>query len=105
MTSDRMNTIQSTAPSLDLFSLIENEARAVAAAFGVHTANEIAAALVDRLHHQMRGDSVYIAKRSKVRRQEARDAMRQEYNGANLTEVAARHGYKRAQAYRILHAK
>lgn len=90
------------APAIDLFSLIENEARAVAAAFGVKTANEIAAALVDRLHHQVHGDRIYVAKRSRSRRQEVHAAMRREFDGANLSEVAARHGYSRAQAYRIL---
>lgn len=102
MTHDCMNTKHCTAPALDLFSLIESEARAVAAAFGVKTANEIAAALVDRLRHQVHGDRVYIAKRSKARRQEAHDAMRREFNGVNLREVAARHGYSQSQTRRIL---
>lgn len=105
MKHDRMNTNRCTDPALDLFSLIESEARAVAAAFGVKTANEIAAALVDRLHHQVHGDRIYIAKRSKARRQEAIEAMRREFTGENLREVAARHGYSRAQAYRILSGK
>lgn len=102
MKHDRMNTNRCTDPALDLFSLIESEARAVAAAFGVKTANEIAAALVDRLHHQVHGDRIYIAKRSKARRQEAHDAMRREFNGVNLREVAARHGFSTRQARRIL---
>lgn len=91
-------------PALDLFSLIENEARAVTTAFGIRSAltHEIAAALVDRLHHQMRGDSIYIAKRSKARRQEAYDAMRREFTGVNLREVASRHGFSVRQARRIL---
>lgn len=89
----------------DLFSLLEAEARAVAAAFGVPTAAELAAALVDRMHHQVGGGKVYIAKRSKTRRQEARDALVRDFNGANLREVAARHGFSRAQAYRILGCK
>ena len=93
------------ASALDFFSLIESEARAVAAAFGVKTANEIAAALVDRLHHRVQGDRLYVAKRSKARRQEVHESMRREYTGGNLSEVAARHGYSRAQAYRILHRK
>lgn len=97
-----MHNHPSESPTTDLFSLIENEARAVAAAFGVKTANEIAAALVDRLHHQVHGDRIYVAKRSRSRRQEVHAAMRREFDGANLSEVAARHGYSRAQAYRIL---
>ena len=105
MTNDRMNTSLHPAQALDLFSLIEIEARAVAAAFGVTTGREIAAALVDRLHHQIHGDRIYIAKRSRARRQDVWKAMRKEYDGANLSEVAVRHGYSRAQAYRILQAK
>lgn len=97
-----MHNHPSESPATDLFSLIESEARAVAAAFGVKTANEIAAALVDRLHHQVHGDRIYVAKRSRSRRQEVHAAMRREFDGANLSEVAARHGYSRAQAYRIL---
>ena len=97
-----MHNHPSESPATDLFSLIENEARAVAAAFGVKTANEIAAALVDRLHHQVHGDRIDVAKRSRSRRQEVHAAMRREFDGANLSEVAARHGYSRAQAYRIL---
>ncbi len=102
MTHSRMNKNHCDVPSLDLFSIIENEARAVAAAFGVKTANEVAAALVDRLHHQVQGDRIYIAKRSKTRRQEVHDAMRREFNGVNLREVAVRHGYSPSQARRIL---
>lgn len=85
--------------------MIENEARAVAAAFGVKTANEIAAALVDRLHHQVNGDRIYIAKRSKLRKQEVYAAMRREFDGVDVDDVAKRYGYSRAQAYRILKKK
>ena len=86
----------------DLFSLLEAEARAVAAAFGVVTANELAAALVDRMHHRIAGNKLHVAKRSRTRRQEAYEALRRDFNGANLREVAGRHGFSRAQAYRIL---
>lgn len=102
MTDQPMKTNHSTAPALDLFSLVESEARAVAAAFGVQIGNEIAAALVDRLQHQVQGDRIYIAKRSKARRQEAHDAIRREFNGLNLREVALRHGFSTRQARRIL---
>lgn len=100
-----MHNHPSESPATDLFSLIESEARAVAAAFGVKTANEIAAALVDRLHHRVAGGQVYVAKRSKARRQEAHEALRRDFNGINLREVAKRHGYSRVQAWRILMKK
>lgn len=100
-----MHKPDSDAPAIDLFSLIENEARAVAAAFGVKTANEIAAALVDRLHHQVHGDRIYVAKRSKLRRQEVHEAMRREYTGNNANEVARRYGYSPRQARRIIEKK
>lgn len=93
------------ATHTDFFSLMEMEARAVAAAFGIKTANELAAALVDRMHHMTRGSSVYVAKRSKARRDEAHAAMRNEFNGINLREVAARHGYSEVQARRIVQRK
>ncbi|MDY0105301.1 MAG: Mor transcription activator family protein [Giesbergeria sp.] len=86
----------------DLFSLLEAEARAVAAAFGVVTANELAAALVDRMHHRITGSKVHIAKRSRARRQEAYAALRRDFNGVNLREVAARHGFSARHARRIL---
>lgn len=86
----------------DLFSILEAEARAVAAAFGVRTANEMAAALVDRMHHRLDADRVRVVKRSRLRRLEAHAAMRADFNGTNISEVAAKHGYSRAQAYRIL---
>jgi Mor family transcriptional regulator len=90
----------------DLFSILEQEARAVAAAFGVQTANELAASIVDRMHHRMHHrDRVYVPKRNQVRRQEARDAMRREFNGVNLREIAARHGFSARQARRILFEK
>lgn len=96
-----MHNHPSDSSATDLFSLIESEARAVAAAFGVKTANEIAAALVDRLHHRVAGGQVYIAKRSKARRQEAHEALRRDFNGSNLREVAKRHGFSVRQARRI----
>lgn len=86
----------------DLFSLLEAEARSVAAAFGVKIANELAAALVDRMHHRVAGGQVYIAKRSKARRQEAHEALRRDFNGINLREVAERHGFSVRQARRIV---
>lgn len=97
-----MHNHPSESPATDLFSLIESEARAVAAAFGVKTANEIAAALVDRLHHRVAGGQVYVAKRSKARRQEAHEALRRDFNGINLREVAKRHGLSVRQARRII---
>ncbi len=100
-----MHNRPSESPATDLFSLIENEARAVAAAFGVKTANEIAAALVDRLHHRVAGGQVYVAKRSKARRQEAHEALRRDFNGINLREVAKRHGFSPRQARRIIEKK
>ncbi len=89
----------------DLFSLLEAEARAVAAAFGVPTASELAAALVDRMHHRVAGGQVYVAKRSKARRQEAREAMLRDFDGFNLREVAKRHGYTARHARRIIEEK
>lgn len=89
----------------DLFSLLEAEARAVAAAFGVVTANELAAALVDRMHHRISGDKVHIAKRSRLRRQEAYEALRRDFNGRNLREVAKIHGFSTRQAHRIITRK
>jgi len=89
----------------DLFSLLELEARSVAAAFGVPAAHELAAALVDRMHHRVGGGQVYIAKRSKTRRRRVHDAMKRDFTGANLSEVAERHGYSRVQAWRILMKK
>lgn len=97
-----MHNHPSESPATDLFSLIESEARAVAAAFGVKTPNEIAAALVDRLHHRVAGGQVYVAKRSKARRQEAHEALRRDFNGINLREVAKRHGFSVRQARRII---
>lgn len=89
----------------DLFSILEAEARAVAAAFGVPTANELAAALIDRVHHRLHADRVRVVKRSRLRRQEVHAAMRRDFNGVNISEVADRYGYSRAQAYRILSKK
>ncbi len=89
----------------DLFSILESEARAVAAAFGVKTANEMAAALVDRMHHRLDTGRVHVVKRSRLRREETYAAMRREFNGANLQDVASRYGYSRAQAFRILGKK
>lgn len=90
-----------TTPS-DFFSVMEAEARAVAASFGVVTANELAAALMDRMSHRLNGDRVYIAKRGKARRQETHEAMRREFNGINLRDVAKRYSYSPSQARRIL---
>ena len=89
----------------DLFSLLEAEARAVAAAFGVVTANELAAALVDRMHHRIAGSKLHVAKRSRTRRQEAYEALRRDFNGVNLREVAARHGFSARHARRIIERK
>ncbi len=91
--------------SSDLFSLLEAEARAVASAFGVVTANELAAALVDRIHHRIGGSKVHIAKRSRARRQEAYEALRRDFNGVNLRDVAARYGFSTRHARRILERK
>lgn len=89
----------------DLFSILEAEARAVAAAFGVSTANELAAALIDRMHHRLHTDRVYAPKLSRLRRQEVYDAMRREFTGGNINELAQKYGYSRMQTYRILAKK
>lgn len=89
-------------PPTDFFSFMESEARAVAASFGVVTANELAAALMDRVSHRLNGDRIYIAKRSKARRQETHEAIRREFTGANLQEVAQRHGISPRHTRRIL---
>lgn len=89
----------------DLFSILEAEARAVAAAFGVPTANELAAALIDRVHLRLQGDRIWASRRSKLRRQELYEAMDQAFLGNNLVEVARQFGYTPRHTYRILNRR
>lgn len=100
-----MTTTMPTDEPRDLFSILEAEARAVAAAFGVPTANELAAALIDRVHHRLHTGRVYAPKRSRLRVREVHEAMRKEYDGTNMNEWAKAHGYSRSQAYKILKKK
>ena len=95
-----MNTTHT--PPLDFFSYLESEARAVAASFGIVTANELAAALMDRVSHHLNGDRIYIAKTGRARRQAQHDAIRSEFTGGNLQEVARRHGLSPRHTRRIL---
>ena len=89
----------------DLFSILEAEARAVAAAFGVPTANELAAALIDRVQLRLHHGRIYAPKRSRLRVREVHENMRRQYDGTNINEWAKAHGYSRSQAYKILKKK
>lgn len=100
-----MTNTTNTTNTTDFLSLMESEARAVASAFGVRPAHDLAAALVDRMQHLLSGGSVYVPKRGAARKRQTHAAMRREYTGANLRDVAARHGYSEVQARRIVQQK
>jgi len=84
---------------------LEEEARAVALAFGVPTANALAAALIDRVRGSVGGARVYLPKRDARRRVERDAAIRAQFNGRNTDELARQHGIHVRTVRRIVGQK
>ena len=84
---------------------LEEEARAVALAFGVPTANEMAAALIDRVRGSIGGARVYLPKRDVLRSVERDAAIRAEFNGRNTGALAHKYGLSTRWVRRIVDCK
>ena len=61
-------------------------------------ADELRDAIVDALHKQAGGDTVYILKKRKI----DREALKSEFNGRNIDDLCARFQITRQRVYQIL---
>jgi Mor family transcriptional regulator len=74
------------------FDIIAQESYAVALAFGVPAAGALAEALLDRLRVSLGGERLYLPKRDQQRRAGRDAAIRAQFNGRNIGELARKHG-------------
>lgn len=64
-------------------------------------ANELRDAIVEALHKQAGGDTVYILKKPKI----DRDLLRSEFNGRNIDDLCGRFKITRQRVYQILNER
>lgn len=86
----------------NILSRIEDEARAVAASFGVPTPNDLAAALLDRLRVNLGGERIYVPQRDRRTRASRDAAIRAEFTGNNHADLARRHQISIRQVRNVL---
>ena len=72
----------------DAFSVIFEEARAMAQCFGVESPDDAAMLLMRRLKTRIGGGNFYLAKRGATERKKAREEICAKFNGGNLFELA-----------------
>ena len=86
----------------DVVAVIEREATAVAAAFGVAVPGEAAAALVDRILLCLGGRQLYVPQRPAVARRRQQDELRARFTGDNFAELARHSGLTVRRVRQIL---
>jgi len=85
----------------ELIDVLGAELRAAGLCFGVDRANDMADSVLRRVVKRLGGQSVYV--RTTVRnRVEVEQAVKRDFNGVNLLEVARKHGVSTRTAYRII---
>ena len=85
----------------DPMVVLEEEARAVAQFFGVKACDVAAQMIAQRVATRLAGQEVYFSK-SKFKRTREQAAMRAQFTGDNLHEVARMFGKSTRQARRIV---
>lgn len=91
-----------TPYSEEPLAVIEEEARAMAACFGVVAADEAAASLVDRVRKRLGGTHIYIPQRTARERAKLHQEIVSKFNGRNLRELAREHELTPRHVRRIL---
>jgi len=86
----------------NILTRIEDEARAVALAFGVVTPNALAASLLDRLRMNVGGGKIYLPKSDWRQRARRNAAIRAKFKGNNIDELAREHGLSERWIRRIV---
>lgn len=89
----------------DVVAVIEREAAAVAAAFGVAAPGEAAAALVDRLQHCLGGEVLYMPSLSTERRRRLHDDLRARFTGDNIAELSRQSGLTPRRVRQIINGQ
>lgn len=89
----------------DVVAVIEREAAAVAAAFGVAVPGEAAAALVDRLLLCLGGEKYYLPKPAALERSRLHAELRARFNGSNYAELARDSGLTTRRVQQIVNAR
>jgi Mor family transcriptional regulator len=85
-----------------LVSVIEQEARAVAASFGVSVPDDAAAALVQRLLIRLGGERLYLPRRRAALQRH--EEIRARYTGGNVADLAREFGLTTRSVRRIVNA-
>lgn len=86
----------------DPLSVIEQEARNVAMAFGVPVPEDLAKALVDRVQHRLQGTQPYFGSKSARQRAETREWLRSNFKGDNYAELSRQSGLSERHVRRVL---
>ncbi len=86
----------------DALSVIEQEARNVALAFGVGVPDDLAKALVDRVQGRLQGTQPYFGTRSTRQRAQTRDWLRSNFRGNNYAELSQQTGLSERHVRRVL---
>lgn len=86
----------------DPLSVIEQEARDVALAFGVSVPEDLAKALVDRVQHRLQGTQPYFGSKSARQRAQTRAWLRSNFKGNNYAELSQQSGLSERHVRRVL---
>lgn len=92
--------------TLDPIAILEEEARAVAKCFGVTACDDAATALVDRIIARLGGAHVYFplgeARKREAKRQFVKAAIKAQFDGANIKELAKKYELSQRHVRRLL---
>ena len=99
-----MSTHQPTGPLADLMPLdiIAQEARLVAAAFGINCAGDMAQSLVERIIKRLSGQKIYIPSETTQTAKQRNLQIQQQFTGNNIAHLADQHGISPRQVRNIL---
>lgn len=86
----------------DPLSVIEQEARAAAIAFGVPVPDDLAKSIAHRVQHRLAGDRPYFASAAALKRAETSDWLVKNFRGNNYAELAKAVGLSERQVRRRL---
>lgn len=87
--------------TLELIDVLREELNAAGLCFGVDRSSDLTESVVRRVVSRVGGMNVY-ARASVRSRAEIKSAIVREFNGANLREVARRHGVSERTVYRVM---
>lgn len=90
------------APDTTPIDIIEREARATAASFGIACPGDLAAALVARIIKRIGGQKIYIPSETTAKAHRRAAMIRAQFTGANIAELARVHRITPRQVRNIL---